>query len=243
MSVDFGTRGAGISVRALCEVSFELNRGQVLCLLGPSGCGKTTSLRLINRLLEPTSGKVLIDGAPVDEQDPIALRRRIGYVIQGSGLFPHMTVSQNVGILGRVEGWSAPQLRERTDELLEMVRLDPGRFAERYPSELSGGQQQRVGVARALALDPAIILMDEPFGALDPFTRSELQRDMLELIRATQKTVVLVTHDLREAFRMGDRVGVMSEGRLLRIGTSEEVRRDPGSELVARFLEEMPHEL
>jgi len=234
--VDVEFEEAGRRVQALRGLDLEVQRGETLCLIGPSGCGKTSTLRLVNRMLEPTRGRVLVEGRDVAEADPIPLRRGIGYVIQRGGLFPHMSVRRNVGLLCALEDWDAARIRARVDELLALVRMDPADYGERYPGQLSGGQAQRVGVARALALDPAVVLMDEPFGALDPSTRRELQDELLELKRSVDKTVVFVTHDLEEAFRLGDRVGVMSAGRLVSIGTREELRAAPGSDEVARYL-------
>jgi osmoprotectant transport system ATP-binding protein len=198
----------------LQNVSFTIRRGETLVLLGRSGAGKTTALRLINRLTEPSNGQVLIEGRSTLDWDPIALRRHIGYVIQDTGLFPHYTVEQNVGLVPRLEGWSAERIHARARELLALVGLDTKQFLARYPHELSGGQRQRVGVARALAADPPILLMDEPFGALDPLTRMEIRREFLALEERLQKTVVLVTHDTSEALILGTRIGLMEGGAL-----------------------------
>ena len=195
-------------------VSFQVARGETLVLLGRSGTGKTTTLKLINRLLETSSGTISIEGRPQLEWDPIRLRRRIGYVIQDVGLFPHWTVEQNVAMVPRLESWPQQRVRQRVQEMLELVGLDVAKFSARKPSELSGGQRQRVGVARALAADPPILLMDEPFGALDPVTRAELQREFCELAKRLQKAIVFVTHDLREALLLGTRIGLFAEGRL-----------------------------
>jgi osmoprotectant transport system ATP-binding protein len=206
----------------LSAVTFKVAPGETLILLGRSGSGKTTTLKLINRLLEPTSGEIFVEGRPQLEWDPIQLRRRIGYVIQDVGLFPHWTVEQNVGMVPRLESWPEARLQERVREMLELVGLDFEKFARRKPSELSGGQRQRVGVARALAADPPILLMDEPFGALDPVTRAELQREFRELAARLEKAIVFVTHDLREALLLGTRIGLFTEGRLARIYKPEE---------------------
>jgi len=224
------------AVRAVEQVSFRVEDGETVCLIGTSGSGKTTTLKMVNRLEEPTSGRVLVDGQDVQEQDVIRLRRSLGYVIQKGGLFPHRTVAQNIGLLPRLEGWPASRIRARVEELLDLVSLPPERFAERHPHELSGGQQQRVGVARALALDPSHILMDEPFGALDPLTRDSLQAEFLRLKSRVGKTILLVTHDLAEAFRLGDRVALMHEGRLVQIGTRVDFRLRAASPFVEEFL-------
>lgn len=226
----------GSALDALSGVDLEVRGGESLCLIGGSGCGKTTTLRLMNRLLEPSSGRVLVDGRDVAQVDAITLRRGMGYVVQQGALFPHLTVRGNVGLLCRLEGWEPSRVRRRVDELLELVRLDPKRFGASYPSELSGGQRQRVGVARALALDPPIVLLDEPFGALDPITRRELQAEFLELRARAERTLVIVTHDLTEAFALGDRVALMRRGRIEQIGTPEDLRDAPASEYVARFV-------
>ncbi|HYL68095.1 MAG TPA: ATP-binding cassette domain-containing protein [Candidatus Limnocylindria bacterium] len=198
----------------LNDVSFTVERGETLVLLGRSGAGKTTALKLINRLLEPTEGEVLVEGRSTIAWDPIALRRHIGYVIQEVGLFPHFTVEKNVSLVPRLEGWDEDRTRARVKELLEMVGLEPGKFARRYPHELSGGQRQRVGVARALAADPPILLMDEPFGALDPLTRGDVQREFQMLERQLRKTVVIVTHHVGEALTLGTRIGLVEAGKL-----------------------------
>ncbi len=197
-------------------LNLEVQRGETLVLLGRSGSGKTTTLKLINRLLVPSSGELRVNDVLVSESDMIRLRRSIGYVIQDVGLFPHFTVERNIGLIPRIEGWAAGRIRLRVEELLQLVGLDP-QMALRYPHQLSGGQRQRVGVARALAADPAILLMDEPFGALDALTRDQLQREFLSLQRRLNKTVVFVTHDLREALRLGSRIALMEAGRLVTI--------------------------
>jgi osmoprotectant transport system ATP-binding protein len=198
----------------LDDLSFTVARGETLVLLGRSGAGKTTALKLINRLLEPTEGEVLVDGRSTMVWDPIALRRHIGYVIQEIGLFPHFTVEENISLVPHLEHWAEDRTRARASELLEMVGLDAAKFASRYPHELSGGQRQRVGVARALAADPSILLMDEPFGALDPLTRGEVQREFQALERRLKKTVVIVTHHVSESLTLGTRIGLMEAGKL-----------------------------
>lgn len=211
----------------LREWSLEVHAGETLVLLGRSGSGKTTALKLINRLLEPSEGEVRVEGRSTLAWDPIALRRRIGYVIQEVGLFPHFTIARNVALVPRLEGWPEEKVRARVDELLLMVGLDPARFADRLPRELSGGQRQRVGVARALAADPPILLMDEPFGALDPLTRVELQREFRALEQRIAKTVVFVTHDLTEALRLATRIGLVEGGCLAGLYAPEEFLRSP----------------
>ena len=217
---------------AVDDVSFDVRVGETLVLLGSSGCGKTTLLKLINRLLEPTSGRIEVDGKDIAEQDPITLRRRIGYVFQGIGLFPHMTVEENVGMVPRLLGWSQKRRRDRAYELLRTVGLAPEEYAGRLPSELSGGQQQRVGVGRALAANPDYLLMDEPFGALDALTRDTLQQELLSIKNGLEKTIVFVTHDIFEALALGDRIAVLHGGRLEQIGTREEIRQDPATDFV-----------
>jgi osmoprotectant transport system ATP-binding protein len=197
------------------DTSFVVPVGETLVLLGRSGSGKTTLLRLINRMLLPTNGQVLVEGRPTTEWDPIRLRRHIGYVIQEAGLFPHFTVAENIGLVPALEKWDDSRISARVDEMLRLVGLDPAEFANRRPRELSGGQRQRVGVARALAADPPILLMDEPFGALDPVTRSELQREFSSLARRLNKTIVFVTHDLREALMLASRIVVLESGRVV----------------------------
>jgi osmoprotectant transport system ATP-binding protein len=206
-------------------LDLEIQRGETLVLLGESGCGKTTTLKLVNRLLEPTAGSVLVEGRDTREWDATRLRRRTGYVIQDAGLFPHFTVERNVGLVPALEGWEDVRVRERVRELLELVGLEPEKFAARYPAELSGGQRQRVGVARALAADPPLLLMDEPFGALDPLTRAALQREFAALQKRLAKTVVFVTHDVREALALATRVALMSAGRIVVLGTPENFLR------------------
>lgn len=210
--------------QVLCNFNLQVRAGEILVLLGRSGSGKTTTLKLVNRLVSPTTGEVWVNGAPNSRGDVIRLRRGIGYVIQEGGLFPHFSVSRNIGIVPSIEGWPEDRIQARVAELLRLTGL-PSELASRYPHQLSGGQRQRVGVARALAADPAILLMDEPFGALDPLTRDELQGELLSLQRNLRKTVVFVTHDLREAMRLGSRIGLMEAGRLVMIATPQEFLR------------------
>ncbi len=217
----------------LAQCSFAVAQGETLVLLGRSGSGKTTLLRLVNRLLEPTSGSVLVDGKPTLEWDAIALRRRIGYVIQEAGLFPHFTVEKNVGLVPELEGQTADEIRNRVRGLLQLVGLPPEEFAQRRPRQLSGGQRQRVGVARALAADPPILLMDEPFGALDPITRSELQREFYSLKERLGKTILFVTHDVREALLLGNRIALLEQGRIVALHNRDEFLRAPEAQVQA----------
>jgi osmoprotectant transport system ATP-binding protein len=222
---------------AVTGLSLEVPAGELVVLIGPSGCGKSTVLRMINRLIEPTAGQILLDGEDVTAASPVALRRRIGYVIQNVGLFPHQTVRANVGTVPRLLGWPRRRIAARADELLDLVGLDPVRFGRRYPNELSGGQRQRVGVARALAADPVVLLMDEPFSAVDPIVRARLQEEFLRLQANVRKTIVLVTHDLDEAVRLGDRIAVLSEsGKLEQYATPAELLGTPASDFVREFV-------
>jgi osmoprotectant transport system ATP-binding protein len=220
---------------AVDEVSFRVQAGELLALVGASGSGKTTTLKMINRLVEPSAGRVLVEGEDAAAVDGHHLRRRIGYVFQGVGLFPHMSVGENVGVPLRLAGWEGDRARARVAELLQLVELDP-HLAARRPSDLSGGQQQRVGVARALAVSPRLMLLDEPFGALDPLTRDRLQQSFLDLRRRLGLTAVLVTHDMAEALLLADRVAVMNAGRLVQIGTPAELLRAPADDHVALLL-------
>jgi osmoprotectant transport system ATP-binding protein len=219
----------------LQSLNLQVQRGETLVLLGRSGSGKTTTLKLINRLLNPSGGEVRVNGAPTAESDVIRLRRSIGYVIQDVGLFPHFTVERNIGLVPRIEGWSSDRIHSRVEELLQMVGLDR-EIASRYPHQLSGGQRQRVGVARALAADPSILLMDEPFGALDALTRDQLQREFLSLQQRLNKTVVFVTHDLREALRLGSRIALMEAGRLVTVLPPQDFLRSTDS-LAAAYVQ------
>ncbi|HEV8724919.1 MAG TPA: ATP-binding cassette domain-containing protein [Candidatus Binatia bacterium] len=209
--------------KLLANLNLQVNNGETLVLLGRSGSGKTTTMKLINRLIDPTSGEVRVDGKPTIEWDPIRLRRRIGYVIQEVGLFPHLTVEENIGVVPRLEGWDADRIQARARALLTMVGLDADRFARRYPRELSGGQRQRVGVARALAADPPVILLDEPFGALDPITRREIQQEFRSLQHELGKTMVFVTHDIAEAFVLATRIALLKDGEMILLGLPAEL--------------------
>lgn len=221
---------------AVTDLSLEVAAGELMVLIGPSGCGKSTVLRMINRLVEPTAGRILLGDDDVTTSDPVALRRRIGYVIQNVGLFPHQTVAVNVGTVPRLLGWPAARVRERTEELLALVGLDPA-LGRRYPNELSGGQRQRVGVARALAADPVVLLMDEPFSAVDPIARGRLQEEFLKLQADVRKTIVLVTHDLDEAVRLGDRIALLSQGaRLEQYDDPRTLLGEPRSPFVREFI-------
>ena len=234
IEVDGLTRRYGERL-AVDVVSFRVEAGELLALVGSSGSGKTTTLKMINRLVTPSAGRVLVDGEDAATLETHLLRRSIGYVFQGVGLFPHMSVGENVAVPLRLAGWEGERARARVTELLELVELDP-QLAPRQPSELSGGQQQRVGVARALAMSPRLMLLDEPFGALDPLTRDRLQQSFLELRRRLDLTAVLVTHDMAEALLLADRVGVMNSGRLVQIGSPAELLRAPADDHVALLL-------
>jgi osmoprotectant transport system ATP-binding protein len=222
---------------AVHDLDLDVPRGALVVLVGPSGCGKSTTLKMVNRLIEPTSGQIFLDGEDITHADPVALRRRIGYVIQQVGLFPHQTIRTNVATVPSLLGWDKRKAAARADELLAMVGLDPKQYAARYPHQLSGGEQQRVGVARALAADPPVLLMDEPFGAVDPIVRTRLQDEFLHLQRDLDKTVVMVTHDIDEAVRMGDRVAVFATGgRLAQYDVPARVLGHPADDFVAQFV-------
>ena len=224
--VEFRSVGYSIDgVTILGDLNLSIKKGEVLVLLGESGCGKTTTLKLINRLIEPTSGEVLVEGRLTTYWDAIALRRHIGYVLQDGGLFPHFTVAENVALVLGLAGWEPDKKRQRTAEMLDLVGLDPAKFADRFPHELSGGQRQRVGVARALASDPVLLLLDEPFGALDAITRTNLQKEFANLVRDLGKTAVFVTHDLREAMLLGSRIALMEKGKIVLLDTADNFRR------------------
>jgi osmoprotectant transport system ATP-binding protein len=222
---------------AVDDLSFDVPTGEVCVLVGPSGCGKTTILRMINRLIEPTSGKILVDEEDILRVDPVELRRRIGYVIQQVGLFPHQTVAANIATVPRLLGWDRARVNARVDELLTLVGLPTGEYAKRYPAELSGGQRQRVGVARALAADPPIMLMDEPFGAIDPITRTQLQDEFLRLQQTIRKTIVFVTHDIDEAVKMGDHIAILRVGgHLAQYDPPDRLLAAPANDFVADFV-------
>jgi len=217
-------------------LSLEIQKGELVVFIGPSGCGKTTSLKMINRLIEPSSGTILVNGKDIMKTDTIELRRHMGYVIQQTGLFPHMTVRENIQLIAGLEGKNHDEMDQRTEQLLTMVGLDPKQFIDRYPSELSGGQQQRVGFARALMNDPDVILMDEPFSALDPVTRNDLQEELFNLQEEVKKTIVFVTHDMDEAIKLADRICIMRDGEIVQFDTPEEILRHPKDEYVESFI-------
>ncbi len=218
------------------EVSLLVPRGKLLVLLGGSGCGKTTTLKMINRLIDPTSGRLFVDGRDVRLLDPVQLRRSIGYVFQGSGLFPHMTVAENIAVVPKLLHWTKDRIKVRVDELLELVKLPAEQYRDRLPRQLSGGQQQRVGFARALAVGPRVMLLDEPFGALDPVTRDELREEFLSLRRHLGLTAVMVTHDMMEALLSADLIAVMNAGRLVQLGTPRELMAQPADHFVAALM-------
>lgn len=225
------------ATNAVDHLSLDIYEGEIVVLVGPSGCGKTTTMKMINRIIEPTSGRIVLDGEDVTKADPDWLRRRIGYVIQQIGLFPHQTIAENISTVPRLLGWDTKRTNARIDELLNMVNMDPATFRSRYPKELSGGQQQRIGVARALAGDPAVMLMDEPFGAIDPITRDRLQNEFLRLQQEVRKTIVFVTHDIDEAIKMGDRIAILQEGsRIAQYDTPEQILTSPANDFVAEFI-------
>lgn len=227
----------GTSKPAVDAVSFEVPEGRTCMLVGTSGSGKTTLLRMVNRLIEPTAGEIIIDGKNVLEENPIELRRRIGYVIQQVGLFPHMNIAENIRVTAEIAGgWSKQRLNSRVDELLDLVGLPPAEYRKRFPRQLSGGQQQRVGLARALATDPAILLMDEPFGALDAITRARMQDELLRIQRDVHKTILFVSHDIEEAFKLGNMIAVLNEGKLMQLGTPVDLLANPANEFVRRLV-------
>ena len=218
------------------EVTLRIKPGEFVVLIGPSGCGKTTTMKMINRLIEPTGGKIEIEGQDISKLDPIQLRRRIGYVIQEIGLLPHMTVAENIAVVPHLQRWPKTKQTERVVELLQLMGLDPATTMPKYPRELSGGQRQRIGVARALAVDPPIMLMDEPFGALDPITREELQDEFIKLQRQVKKTIVFVTHDMDEALKFADRIVIMNNGKIVQCDTPQQILRNPANNFVRDFV-------
>ena len=224
-------------VDAVRDVSFTADAGELIALVGESGCGKTTTLKCINRLLEPSAGRIAVEGEDVTTIDPVALRRKIGWVMQGDGLFPHLTAAANIAVTPKLLGWSRSEVASRVDELLDLVRLDPGHFRNRRPADMSGGQRQRVGVARALATRPNLILMDEPFGALDPITRDGLRSDVMALKDKLGFAAILVTHDMAEALLTADRIAVMDQGRVIQYGTPSELLSRPADAIVERMLD------
>lgn len=230
-------RYAAKAAPAVDNVTIEFPAGEIVMLVGPSGCGKTTTMKMINRLIEPTSGRILIGEEDVTRRDPDQLRRHIGYVIQGAGLFPHYTVGENIAIVPRLLKWDKERVSARIDELLDLVNLDPAEYRDRYPRELSGGQQQRVGVARALAADPPVLLMDEPFGAVDPITRQRLQDELLRLQDELRKTIVFVTHDFDEAVKLGDKIAILQQGsEIVQYDTPEQILANPANDFVRGFV-------
>ncbi|MEL4304603.1 betaine/proline/choline family ABC transporter ATP-binding protein [Methanococcoides sp. LMO-2] len=222
---------------AINDLSLDIEGGEMLILIGPSGSGKTTTLRTINRLIEPDSGTIYINGQNIMELEQVALRRNIGYVIQNIGLFPHMTIGENIGLVAKLEGWDKAKINERVRYLLDFVSLPADMFMDRYPHQLSGGQQQRVGLARALVMDPPLLLMDEPFGALDPILRKQLQEEFCLIREKLGKTIIFVTHDIEEAFRLADRIGIMDDAKLVQIGTAEELIFHPVNDMVASIVD------
>lgn len=244
-----GTSGASIELEHLTKlypgnpspavdnVNMEIQAGEIVIFVGPSGCGKSTTLKMINRLIEPTGGRIRINGEDVTDIDPVKLRRKVGYAIQSAGLFPHMTVAQNIALVPKMVGWPKGRIKSRVEELLDLVGLDPGEFHGRYPRQLSGGQQQRVGVARALAADPPVLLMDEPFGAVDPITRDHLQDELIRLQHELHKTIVFVTHDFDEAIKLGDRIAVLREhSHIAQFDTPEAILTNPADDFVSGFV-------
>ena len=221
---------------SVSEVSAQINEGEFVTILGSSGCGKTTLLKMTNRLYEPTSGKIVLFGEDISTVEETVVRRRMGYVIQQVGLFPHMTVEENIAVVPKLLKWDKEKTAKRVEELLNLVELDPGIYKDRYPSKLSGGQQQRVGLARALVTDPKIMLLDEPFGAIDAITRLNLQNELLRIHDGTKKTFLLVTHDINEAFKLGNRVMIMNEGKLVQFDTPEEIVKNPADEFVETLI-------
>jgi len=224
--------------KAVDRLDLEIGRGEIAVLIGPSGCGKTTSLKMVNRLEEMTSGRIMVGGEDITSVDPVQLRRKIGYVVQEIALMPHLSVAENIAIVPRLLGWEKKRIGKRVDELLELARLEPAKYRFRLPDQLSGGQKQRIGVLRALAADPEVVLMDEPFGALDPISREGLQNELLELQKTVQKTIIFVTHDMEEALRMANKVVIMRQGRIEQMGSPEDIQENPATDFVRNFIGE-----
>jgi osmoprotectant transport system ATP-binding protein len=234
---DLSKRFPGQKEPAVESLSMEIPKGEIVILVGPSGCGKTTTMKMINRIIEPTSGRIFLDGEDVTKVNPDHLRRRIGYVIQQIGLFPHQTIAENIATVPKMLDWDKKKIADRVEELLEMVGMDPGQYRNRYPKELSGGQRQRVGVARAMSADPDVMLMDEPFGAIDPITRDRLQNEFLRLQEDIKKTIIFVTHDIDEAIKMGDRIAILKErSQIAQFDTPERILVNPADDFVADFI-------
>ena len=234
---DLSKRFPGQRELAVEDLSLEVPEGEIVILVGPSGCGKTTTMKMINRIIEPTSGRIFLDGEDVTKVNPDQLRRRIGYVIQQIGLFPHATIADNIATVPKLLGWDKRRIAERVDELLETVGMEPGAYRDRYPKELSGGQRQRVGVARAMSADPDVMLMDEPFGAIDPITRDRLQNEFLRLQEKMKKTIIFVTHDIDEAIKMGDRIAILRDrSQIAQFDTPERILVNPADDFVADFI-------
>ncbi|MDB5765489.1 MAG: proV, partial [Collimonas fungivorans] len=230
------TQKDGNKVKAVDEVNLTVAEGEICVFLGPSGCGKTTTLKMINRLIAPTSGRVLLDGEDTTGLDEVSLRRKIGYVIQQVGLFPNMTIEENITVVPRLLGWDKKRCHERATELMAMVALDPKRFLSRYPREMSGGQQQRIGVIRALAADPPVLLMDEPFGAVDPINRESIQNEFFQMQRQLNKTVIMVSHDIDEAIKLGDKIAIFRAGKLVQVDRPDTLLARPKDEFVGSFV-------
>jgi osmoprotectant transport system ATP-binding protein len=233
---DLVKRFAAAARPAIDHLSFTVQAGEVCVLIGPSGCGKTTAMRIVNRMIDPDGGDVRVAGRDIMSVDPVELRRSIGYVIQQIGLFPHWSIAQNIGTVPRLLGWDDARIASRVDELLALVGMDPAQYRDRFPRELSGGQRQRIGVARALAADPPVMLMDEPFGAIDPITRARLQDEFLNILRSLRKTVLFVTHDIDEALKMGDRIAIMRDGALVQFDAPEAILARPADRFVESFV-------
>ncbi|SCZ81820.1 ABC transporter ATP-binding protein [Acidaminobacter hydrogenoformans] len=226
------------NVKAVNNLNLTINKGEMVVFIGPSGCGKTTTLKMVNRLIQPTSGKIIINGIDTNDMNAVELRRQIGYVIQDIALFPHRTVASNIATVPRLKKWETSRINKIVDDLLEMVDMDPAFYRDRYPNELSGGQQQRIGVLRALAAEPEVMLMDEPFGALDPITREQLQDELKRLQKMVNKTIIFVTHDMDEALKIADRIVIMKDGEIIQVASPEEILRQPANAFVRSFIGE-----